>query len=249
MLYISFIVICSFLFLLTVFIVAYFNVLLKYIKLSENNTIATGLKLELNRTITEKELLIRELHHRVKNNLQIVVSLLNIQARICKNSQIDLFIDKCEKRIKSMLLIHEMLCFSSNVSSVNFKKYIQKLIHNIYKTYDASHINYKIEMDVVEFTIEIAIPLGLITNEIINNSYKYGFPEKKSGEVTVNLIVLEDNLYQLIISDNGIGFDISSKKLGSIGLDIVQLLVNQMSGEFQIQSNNGVECIIFFKIN
>jgi two-component sensor histidine kinase len=219
----------------------------KYIKLVKKNKVANNLKCELNKTIKEKELLLKELNHRVKNNLQIVVSLLNIQARVIKQPEIDLFIEKTETRIKSMLMIHEMLCFSNDVSKVDFKEYTQDLIYNIYNTYDnINHIKYKINMETIEFDIETAIPLGLILNELINNSFKYGFPFKKSGNIEVSLILVSEKSYKLIVKDDGIGFDFYSKKMGSIGLDIVMLLVNQMYGEFEIKTNDGVECVILF---
>lgn len=185
----------------------------------------------------------------MKNNLQIIVSLLNIQARISKNPQINLFIDKCETRIKSMLLIHEMLCLSDDVSKVNFKEYIQNLIDNIIKTHEVSHIKYELFVDEVEFNIESAIPLGLIINELINNSFKHAFPMKKPGRISISLKSEDEKSFKLIIFDNGIGFDVDEKKQGSIGVDIVKLLVEQMAGKIKISSNNeGVECIILFDI-
>lgn len=219
----------------------------KYRQLLNKNTLANNLKCELNKTLKEKELLLKELHHRVKNNLQIVVSLLNIQARVVKLPEIDLFINKTETRIKSMLMIHEMLCFSHDVSKVDFKEYTQDLIYNIYNTYDnINHVKYKIKMETIEFDIETAIPLGLILNELINNSFKYGFPTEMPGEVEVSLIAINEKSYKLIFKDNGIGFDFNIKKFGSIGINIVKLLVEQMSGDFQIKSNDGVECVILF---
>lgn len=219
----------------------------KYRQLLNKNTLANNLKCELNKTLKEKELLLKELHHRVKNNLQIVVSLLNIQARVEKLPEIDLFIEKTETRIKSMLMIHEMLCFSNDVSKVDFKEYTQDLIYNIYNTYDnINNIKYKINMETIEFDIETAIPLGLILNELINNSFKYGFPFERPGVLEVSLKEIHERSYMLIFKDNGIGFDINVKKFGSIGINIVTLLVDQMYGDFQIKSNDGVECVILF---
>ncbi len=232
-----------------VFLLFVFNgcLIFKYRQLVNKNTQANNLKFEYSKTLKEKELLLKELHHRVKNNLQIVVSLLNIQARVVRHPEIDLFIEKTETRIKSMLMIHEMLCISNDVSKVNFKEYTKDLIHNIYNSYDRiDHIKYKIEMETIEFEIETAIPLGLILNELINNSFKYGFPFEKPGEVQVSLIAINEKSYKLIVKDNGIGFDFNSKKIGSIGIDIVMLLVSQMSGEFQIKSKNQVEYEILF---
>lgn len=216
--------------------------------LAKKNKLSNNLKCELNKTIKEKELLLKELSHRVKNNLQIIVSILNIQARISNNKFIDSFIEKCETRIKTMLYIHEMLCISDDVSKVDFNEYTQKLIHNIYKAFDIKHINYKVEMEAVEFDIETAIPLGLIINELINNSFKYGFVDRKSGQIYISLKNINEKSYKLTISDNGVGFDVNSKKIGSIGLDIVKLFVDQMSGKFRIKSNNGVKCVILFQI-
>lgn len=224
-------------------------VIYKYKKLVHKNKLANILKCELDKTLKEKELLLKELQHRVKNNLQIVVSLLNIQARVAKKPEIDLFIEKSETRIKSMLMIHEMLCISDDVSKVDFKIYIQDLINNIYNTYEnIDHVKYNTNMEFVEFDIETAIPLGLIINELINNSFKYGFPFKRIGEVNVSLTSINEKSYKLIVKDNGIGFDFNDKKFGSIGVDLVMLLVDQMSGKFKINCDNGVEYIILFCI-
>ena len=229
------------------FFVCSVSLFFKYKKLLNKNIIANNLKYELCKTLKEKELLLKELHHRVKNNLQIIVSLLNIQARVVKQPEIDLFIEKTETRIKSMLLIHEMLCISDDVSKIDFKEYINDLICSIYNTYDnIDHIKYKIKMEVMEFDIATAIPLGLIINELINNSFKYAFPFEKTGEIEVSLIAINEKSYKLIVKDDGIGFDFHAKKFGSIGINIVMLLVDQMSGEFQIKSNDGMECEILF---
>lgn len=229
------------------FLVIYGCLVFKYRQLVNKNALANNLKCELNKTLKEKELLLKELHHRVKNNLQIVVSLLNIQARVVKLPEIDLFIEKTETRVKSMLMIHEMLCFSHDVSKVDFKEYTQDLIYNIYNTYDnINHIKYKIKMETIEFDIETAIPLGLILNELINNSFKYGFPFERPGEVEISLKSINEKSYILIFKDNGIGFDFNIKKFGSIGINIVMLLVEQMSGDFQIKSIDGVKCVISF---
>jgi two-component sensor histidine kinase len=232
-----------------VFLLFVFNgfLIFKYRQLVNKNTQANNLKFEFNKTLKEKELLLKELHHRVKNNFQIVVCLLNIQARLVRQPEIDLFIEKTVTWIKSMLMIHEMLCISNDVSKVNFKEYTKDLIYNIYNSYDrVDHIKYKIEMETIDFEIETAIPLGLILNELINNSFKYGFSFEKPGEVQVSLIAINEKSYKLIVKDNGIGFDFNSKKIGSIGIDIVMLLVSQMSGDFQIKSENQVEYEILF---
>lgn len=229
------------------FFISNIIMVLKCIMLIKKNILANNLKIELKKTIDEKELLLKELNHRVKNNLQLIVSLLNIQARICKNPEIDLFIEKAHTKIKSMLLVHELLCVCDDVSKLNFKEYTENLINNIYKTFDCFHINYKIQMEAVDFDIETAIPLGLIINEIVNNSIKYGFVDRKTGEIYISLFIKNENIYELTISDNGVGFDASLKKFGSTGIDIVKLLVEQMSGELQIKSNNGVEIVILFQ--
>lgn len=132
----------------------------KYIKIINEQAISNNLKYVLNKTIKEKELLIKELNHRVKNNLQIIVSLLNIQARISNNPQISLFIDKCETRIKSMLLIHEMLCVSEDVSKVNFKEYILeskkrdlnlRIIYGIGIMNSRSNITRNVDLPIIDF--------------------------------------------------------------------------------------------------
>jgi two-component sensor histidine kinase len=192
-----------------------------------------------NKAILEKVILIKEIQHRVKNNLQIVLSLLNIQSRINKSPELDEFLIKSEKRVNSMLLIHETLCNSDDVSKVCAEVFIKKLVKSIFDSYSLSNVVYVVKVEKIELGIDKAIPLGLIINEIINNSFKYAFPNNINGLLELEFKSVADK-YKLILSDNGIGYSSNIKRPFSIGLDLVELFVEQLNGHLEIKSSNGV---------
>lgn len=192
-----------------------------------------------NRAILEKKLLVKEIQHRVKNNLQIILSLLNIQSRINRTPEIDEFLIKSEKRINSMLIIHETLCNSEDVSKVCAEVYINKLVKSIFDSFNLSNVVYEIKIEKIELGIDKAIPLGLIINEVINNSFKHAFPNDIAGLVKVEFKT-DINNYILTISDNGIGLSSNFKKPFTIGFDLVKLFVEQLNGNLVITGNNGL---------
>lgn len=226
----------------------------------------------LKNSLKEKELLLREVHHRVKNNLQIMSSLLNLQSNNIKNESIfEVFMDS-QSRIKSMALIHEKLYQSKNLMSINFREYIRSLVINIISTYAPySGIMPKINVDNIFFDIDTAIPCGLIINELVMNSIKHAFPitnsesENPFDDPSVEIydsssssspeekyisieLFNEDNHFKLIISDNGIGIpeELDITKSETLGLQLVTNLVNQLDGEIKLDRNNGSKFIIVF---
>jgi two-component sensor histidine kinase len=199
----------------------------------------------------EKEIMLREIHHRVKNNLQIILSILNIQARKMNDVRMINFIRESESRIQTMAIIHEKLYQSDNLASVSFKEYIIELIEFIYTIYnvDKEKIKYTIAETDIHLDINTAVPLGLIINELICNSLKHAFHGKETGTIFIQLKLLHSREYELTISDTGIGFPehFDVKKASTLGLKLIHTLTRQMEGKLIIEGETGTMFRIHFK--
>lgn len=205
---------------------------------------------QINESLKEKIVLLREIHHRVKNNLQIVSSLLNLQAGYITDKKILEVFKESQTRIRSMALIHEKLYQSRDLDKINFSDYIDSLIKDLYKSYRSqlNRINIKYETDEIFLEIDQAILCGLIINELISNSIKHAFINKEEGEIVVKLFNEGEN-YQIIVEDDGIGFpeDFDVENTDSLGLQLVTSLTSQMAGKLKINSDNGTSVKISFK--
>ncbi|MBF0344530.1 MAG: PAS domain S-box protein [Nitrospirae bacterium] len=208
---------------------------------------------KLNASLEEKETLLTEIHHRVKNNLQIVSSLIRLQSRgVTDEKYANIFRDS-ESRIQSMALIHEELYRSEDFSNINFKGYIKNLIDSLFVSYGISNEKIRLNLQIEELMIGIdsAIPCGLIINELITNSIKYAFPDSRSGEISVRLrLCSDDNACELTVSDNGVGIaqGLDYKRTKSVGLNlVVNLVENQLNGQIEIRHRQGTEFLIKFK--
>lgn len=201
------------------------------------------------RNSEQKEIMLREIHHRVKNNLAIVISLINLQ--IQNNSDADLLriMKDIELRIRSMALIHEHLYRTENLDRIPLADYIQSLSTIIMGTFSGRHISLVTRLEPTEVSIETALPIGLITNELITNAFKYAFPNQKEGEIQIILSVQDNNQCCLSVSDNGIGLpaDYSFKEQKSLGMFIIRLLVEQLEGQIDVINNNGASFVIHFR--
>ena len=206
-------------------------------------------ELLIKRSLKEKELLLKEIHHRVKNNLQLVMSLLNIQAREGETKDINDFLEKGQSRIISMALIHENLYQTERLDKVNFQDYIENLVSNIKQTFGDQYkdITTVVNAKNTSFDIQTSIPLGLIINELFCNTLKHAFPENYSGKVTIELEENENKEFQLIISDNGVGIKDSINKKKTLGLELVYLLVSQLKGTQKCYEDHGTTYCINFK--
>jgi len=201
---------------------------------------------KLQASLGEKETLLKEIHHRVKNNLQLIISLLTIQAEDQREQTIEEFLYKGQNRVKTISLIHERLYRTENLSSINFEIYTKELLEEIFKSYSPTDIEYQIHADNVQLDIEKAIPLGLILNELVSNSLKHAFQNQPKGQLNIHLKNEADNV-QLSVQDNGKGFNIDNQKGGSIGLQLVRLLVRQLRGDFKVMNNEGTHVDINFQ--
>lgn len=201
-------------------------------------------------SLKEKEVLLKEVHHRVKNNLQIISSLLNLQTNYIKDEDaIDLF-QETKNRIKTIALVHEKLYKSNDVEYVDMKNYISSIVELLSYSYDKEYIDVVIEIQdqlFDRFDMEKAIPLGLIVNEIISNSYKHAFTKKLKGRININLSASNGDV-NLIIADNGKGMstNIDFDNLNSLGLELIDSLVHQLDGSYAIESVQGTSFQIQF---
>lgn len=205
---------------------------------------------QIKASLQEKEVLLKEIHHRVKNNLQIVSSLLNLQADYLKDKQALEIFKNSQNRIESMALIHEKLYQSQDLARINFAEYVQDLVASFFYAYEINSdaITLKINVEDVFLGIDAAIPCGLIITELVLNSLKHAFPVGNLGEICIDFRSLTDNKFALIVSDNGIGFPkkLDFQNTESLGLQLVNALVNQLSGTIVLNSNSGVEFKITF---
>jgi PAS domain S-box-containing protein len=203
-------------------------------------------------SLKEKEILLREIHHRVKNNMQIISSLLGLASENIKDKKyVDMFRES-QNRINSMSLIHEKLYRSKDLAKIELNDYIRDLANSIYQSRGVKPgtIVLNINIENVQLGIDRSIPFGLIINELITNSLKYAFPGDRKGEIKVSLHLIDEKTFELIVSDNGVGipYDVDFRKTGSLGLRLVTMLVeNQLKGKIELDRSKGTEFNIKFQ--
>lgn len=200
--------------------------------------------------LDEKNVLLREIHHRVKNNMQVISSLINLQANVIKDDfEYKYIFDDCQRRIQSMAFIHEQLYNSDNLSVLNFKEYILTTVKHLeYSLYDPSKkINVNFDLNDVFLDIDLAIPCGFILTELVSNSFKHAFKDKDEGTIDINFVEKNYNVV-LTISDDGCGFDLDNIPDGSLGIKLIYSLVDQVDGDLEIKSDeNGSTFILTFR--
>ena len=198
----------------------------------------------------EKEVLLKEIHHRVKNNLQIIKSLARLQIATNEDEKIKVLLRDFEQRVASMALVHESLYRSADFSHVNVNQYYSSLIDDLIDAYDfKGRVKRKVSINIDNFGIDTLIPLGLLTNEIISNSLKYGLGLSGEGSILVNLSKISEEEYLLIIGDDGPGFDFEGERseLKTLGVDLIHTLVEQLEGSYEFVNENGAYYRIKFK--
>ncbi|UJP65364.1 histidine kinase dimerization/phosphoacceptor domain -containing protein [Mongoliitalea daihaiensis] len=204
---------------------------------------------EIEKQNAERELLLKEIHHRVKNNLQIISSLLSMQTRTMKDDKMKDAMKESQSRVKTMALIHEKLYQYENLSKINMQEYMQQLSDFLTQTYRSDkQIEVKIDAEEISLDMDMAIPLGLITNELLSNALKYAFEEKDFGEIHIVFSEKEPGQYSLFIKDTGKGLDenLDIDQTKSLGLKLVRTLTRQINGQLTIVSHPGASFEISF---
>jgi two-component system, sensor histidine kinase PdtaS len=199
-------------------------------------------------SLNEKEVLLAEIHHRVKNNMQIISSLISLQSDYAADEHTIKMFKDSKDRIRSMALIHEKLYQSNDLSLIDFSDYIEVLAGRLLELYGVrNRIDLIVEADDMHLNIDTAIPCGLIINELVSNSIQHAFPKDKQGKITINFKMNQDE-YVLMVSDDGIGFpeNIDFKNSESLGLQIVNTLTMQLGGYIELKRNNGTKFILSF---
>lgn len=190
-------------------------------------------------SLREKETMLKEIHHRVKNNLQVVQSLLNLQAGEMKDPGAIEALRASRDRIRSMALVHEKLYQSPDLSSIDMADYLRnlstRLLHSLQVSPDK--VNFKLEVEEIQIGIEKAIPLGLILNELISNALKHAFPGGRAGEIRVGFARVDGGMIRLTVGDNGIGFpkEVDFSKTDSLGFQVITALVEQLEGTMEMK--------------
>jgi two-component system response regulator len=205
---------------------------------------------KIRESLKEKEILLKEIHHRVKNNLQIIYSLLNLQSGYVKDPlSLDMF-RECRNRVKSMAIIHEVLYQSKDLAKVNFADYIKSLVSNLVRSYGAgsSGIDIKIDVGEVRLDIDTAIPCGLIINELVSNALKYAFPNGRRGQIIIDFHDTDTHRYVLMVKDDGVGLPegLNFHNTETLGLQLVSTLTDQLRGNLELNRNDGTEFKITF---
>ncbi len=234
--------------LLTVIIFGSIILYLKNRKINKQNKTIGRQLAELTRTLEQKQMLLSELQHRVKNNLQHVISILEIQKESVDFNNIDELLRSNQNRIHTMALLHKKLNVLDNVNEVDFRKYIAELAELIKDSYDnhKKKITLNVLCEIQTISIEKALPLGLIITELVSNSMKHAFKKQNIGIINIQITKTQTGK-QLYYSDNGSGFDFTKANEKGLGQEIINGLIDQLDGTIQTKSDNGFELIIFIK--
>jgi two-component sensor histidine kinase len=201
------------------------------------------------RSLGEKEILLKEIHHRVKNNLQVISSLLGLQSESIEDSALKSLFSESKNKINTISLIHQKLYQSNNLAEIDMQDYFSSLYNYIVPLFGNSQrdIRFHLTTSDIKFDVDTSVPLGLIFNELITNSLKYAFVNSTTGTITVVLAKLNDGIYSFSVQDNGQGFSERVKRPQALGLNLVGMLVTQLNGEYAVDSQNGTKITISFE--
>jgi two-component sensor histidine kinase len=193
--------------------------------------------------LQEKEILLREIHHRVKNNMQVISSLLTLQAEVVKNEQVLQALLDSQQRIIAMAMIHETLYSGQSLAAIELSNYINSLVQHLKMAYSSqAEVKISLEPDKIELDIDQAVPCGLIINELVTNAFKHAFPEGITGTIRIEVHRIDETEMVLIISDNGVGLlpDLEISNTSSLGMRLVQgLLEHQLKGSLDVSIESG----------
>jgi two-component system, sensor histidine kinase PdtaS len=202
----------------------------------------------LRQALDEKEVLLKEVHHRVKNNLQIISSLLSLQADALNDPRDHALFKESEGRVRSMALIHERLYKSAALARVDFRDYVESLVTSLFFSYQRPHVTSSLDVCDARLPLDTAIPCGLIINELVSNALKHAFPDGSRGTVTIRLYAEGEHMLHLEVRDDGVGLreDIDPDSTRTLGLNLVSILTKQLQGTLTIDRNRGTGFHIAF---
>jgi len=200
-------------------------------------------------SLEEKEFLLKEIHHRVKNNLQVIASMLRMQAERAEDNRLLAHFQAAQSRIRSMALVHEKLYRSSDFADINFAEYLKDVTAELFRLYCKEGVSLETDIQAIRLSVDVAIPCGLIVNELVSNSLKHAFPDGRKGVITIAMRADGPDSYLLKVEDTGIGMtDAFDPQQGNtLGLNLVSVLVQQIDGTVKIESRNGTRHAIRFK--
>ncbi len=219
-------------------------------KIKQKNLVLESQKQMIEKQSEEKDILLREIHHRVKNNLQVVSSLLNLQAASISDQKAKEALMASQKRVKAISLIHQNLYAFEDLSTISFTSYVQELYHDLRQLYNKGNIELVCTAanEQLEFDIERSVPLGLILNEVITNAFKYAFVGRDHGTITISCDADENGIITIMVADDGIGLPVSFEDYNSptLGFSIIRELTRQLKGSVHCKTDNGA--VFIFKI-
>jgi PAS domain S-box-containing protein len=203
----------------------------------------------LEASLREKEVVIKEVHHRVKNNMQVISGFLELQSNYIEDPVAIEKIIESQRRVRTMALVHEKLYQSKSLVAINAAEYIKSLIADLMDSYSVSTpVDIRVDVDDVDIILDMAIPCGLIINELVTNSLKYAFRGRPEGKLSLSLHHQEDHTFSLVVQDDGVGFppDFETRSAASLGMQLVGVLVHQLGGEMKTCSDQGARFTIVF---
>ncbi len=205
---------------------------------------------QLKASLRGKEVLLQEIHHRVKNNLQLISSILNLQSQHIKDELALRLFKESQSRIRSIALVHEKLYRSKDLVRIDFSDYVQDIVTNLFHLYgkDPATISLELDIDKLSMHVNTAIPCGIIINELVSNALKYAFPGDLNGRICIRLREDQDRRYVLTVSDNGVGFpkDLDFRNTETLGLQLVMTLTSQLGGTIQLNDGEGTTFAVRF---
>jgi two-component sensor histidine kinase len=207
----------------------------------------------LQAALQEKEVLLAEVYHRIKNNLQIISSLLDLQADTVSDPQVRALFEDSQQRIQAVALLHESLSQANNIARIPAAQYIHRLSTQVFQAYapPGDRITLSIQADPIWIAVQHAVPCGLLVNELLSNSLKYAFPGDQGGEITIALRATAEGQMLLIVRDTGIGFpaDVDFRHTDSLGLQLVCLLTGQLGGTIELERASGTQWTLQFPMS
>lgn len=202
----------------------------------------------ISRALREKEVLLREIHHRVKNNLQVIHSLLNLQAKGIADADVRALFEESRDRVQAMALIHSRLYRSDDLAHIDFRDYLQSLLKSIALTYNRRGVSVEVKMEALLLDVNLGIPCGLLVNELVSNSLRHAFPADRKGKVQVGVSRTDEGSYRLTVADDGVGlpanYDFTAGS--SMGLKLVQILAGQLGAVMTLDTKAGTSLSFLF---